>query len=326
MNMTTVRHDHTITFFHERITEQPVCVAGTFNDWQQQEMQQTETGLWFFQTPSLGAGRVEYKFIVEGNWINDPFNVRLDDESGNSLIYIDNKHGNIYRHSFFSPAFGYNKSYALYLPPTYVFDNERLYPTLFLMGGLFDYELSWIKDGNIVDTLDTILGDGQIEDLIVIMPDKDNNCFAEGDWSQYKAYLNRDLLQHCQTEYRCDMSQRKRAIEGLSLGAGWALRLAAEYPDLYGSVSSLSGFIPEDVITLLERNREDLIKNDVRFRLFCGDQETDLIPHLHWAQEWFTSLGLSCEFYQGKGIHRWPLWQENIKNSLLFHDFGFQQQ
>lgn len=52
-----------------------VFVAGTFNDWRLTEhrMRRDSAGVWR-ATLALAPGRYEYKFIVDGEWAEDPAN------------------------------------------------------------------------------------------------------------------------------------------------------------------------------------------------------------------------------------------------------------
>jgi hypothetical protein len=52
-----------------------VQLAGDFNDWRPEPMQSdpASPGCWFFIKP-LPRGEYRYKFIVNGEWINDPLN------------------------------------------------------------------------------------------------------------------------------------------------------------------------------------------------------------------------------------------------------------
>jgi 1,4-alpha-glucan branching enzyme len=54
-------------------TAKAVNVAGTFNNWNpnQHSLQKNENGLWQI-TVRVPAGRHEYRFIVDGQWMSDP--------------------------------------------------------------------------------------------------------------------------------------------------------------------------------------------------------------------------------------------------------------
>jgi hypothetical protein len=50
-----------------------VCVAGTFNDWQPEKapLRQKESGEWEIAL-SLAPGDYEYRFVADGEWVDDP--------------------------------------------------------------------------------------------------------------------------------------------------------------------------------------------------------------------------------------------------------------
>jgi len=50
-----------------------VALAGTFNSWEAKRLgaKRDSTGNWLVKT-NLKPGRYEYKFLVDGNWANDP--------------------------------------------------------------------------------------------------------------------------------------------------------------------------------------------------------------------------------------------------------------
>ena len=72
-----------------------VSVAGDFNGWSQvaTPLKQNESGLWFAEFGVPGAGRFEYKFIINGRrWIEDPCNgLKAPDNYGglNSVLVIE---------------------------------------------------------------------------------------------------------------------------------------------------------------------------------------------------------------------------------------------
>jgi 1,4-alpha-glucan branching enzyme len=48
-----------------------VSIAGSFNKWKADPARKDSQGNWSTKI-SLNPGRHEYKFIVDGNWVNDP--------------------------------------------------------------------------------------------------------------------------------------------------------------------------------------------------------------------------------------------------------------
>src|SRR5262245_31509675 len=79
----------------EFVLKQPnargVCLAGSFNNWDQKQnpMQKAADG-WKVTLP-LPPGRYEYRFVVDGQWISDPNakeSTRNDFGSTNSVLVV----------------------------------------------------------------------------------------------------------------------------------------------------------------------------------------------------------------------------------------------
>lgn len=67
-----------------------VYLAGSFNSWTNLSTKKDSKGNWSVKM-SLKPGRYEYKFIVDGSWMNDPKNSQLTWNSlgsQNSLIDV----------------------------------------------------------------------------------------------------------------------------------------------------------------------------------------------------------------------------------------------
>lgn len=61
-----------------------VILAGSFNGWDQEELEMRKVSGGWQLSRKLGGGKHHYKFIVDGQWILDPLNnLREDDGSGN---------------------------------------------------------------------------------------------------------------------------------------------------------------------------------------------------------------------------------------------------
>jgi 1,4-alpha-glucan branching enzyme len=67
-----------VTFSLEAIAAKEVILTGNFNDWslKKHPMRRDETGMWN-KTVMLSPGKYEYKFLVDGQWREDPRNDRL---------------------------------------------------------------------------------------------------------------------------------------------------------------------------------------------------------------------------------------------------------
>ena len=67
------RHRGCVGFELTRPTAQEVCLAGSFNDWHPSvtPMIRLNDGQWVKEL-ALPPGRYEYRFVVDGEWVDDP--------------------------------------------------------------------------------------------------------------------------------------------------------------------------------------------------------------------------------------------------------------
>merc|ERR1712181_71263 len=63
--------------------EESVQVAGSFNDWKPEELEQKEDGEWV-ATLKIDPGTHFYKYVVDGEWLVDPSKKMVTDSKGNA--------------------------------------------------------------------------------------------------------------------------------------------------------------------------------------------------------------------------------------------------
>jgi 1,4-alpha-glucan branching enzyme len=81
-----------IDFILDAPDAQSVLLVGTFNDWSltKHPMKKDAQGQWH-KTVMLAPGTHEYKFVVDGHWIEDPKNERRilnSFGSANSIVQV----------------------------------------------------------------------------------------------------------------------------------------------------------------------------------------------------------------------------------------------
>jgi enterochelin esterase-like enzyme len=228
----------------------------------------------------------------------------------------------VFENSFYSPALRSHKKYLIYLPPSFAL-GSKTYPVLYLMAGLLDYERTWVEKGFVHEASDRLLAQGRITEMVIVMPDKDNCLEDDAFQEAYTQYLSLDLVQHIEQEFPVLQNPRYRALEGLSVGAYWALSLGIYTPGYYKSISALSGYVPDTFYQGIRENLQAHRAFGTRFRLTCGTQEEGLIENNQDFHQYLISLGLSSEFYVNEGPHDWPLWKADISHSLQFHSYSF---
>jgi S-formylglutathione hydrolase FrmB len=144
--------------------------------------------------------------------------------------------------AFYSPALGQTMPYGIYLPPSYDSDPTRQYPVAYMLHGAGGHYSEWVAYG-LPETAEDLIWDGQIQPMIIVMPQGDHSYFInhvgadEKRWGDYIAF---DLVAHIDATYRTIPQPSSRAIGGLSMGGFGALQLAFSHPDIFGAVGAHS--------------------------------------------------------------------------------------
>ena len=127
-------------------------------------------------------------------------------------------------------------------PPSYEREPERRFPVLyFLHDGYGNVRTLW-KRGVAAD-LAARMAAGQIPEFLLLAPGAPGSWFSDfHDGSRrYEQFLTSDLVREVEARYRVLPGRRNRGVTGTSMGGYAAFKLALKHPDLYGSVSSISG-------------------------------------------------------------------------------------
>ncbi len=137
----------------------------------------------------------------------------------------------------------------VYLPPAYD-DSRTRYPVVYLLTGFTGRGTFMLNDSafdeNIQERLDRLIAAGEVQPMIVVMPD----CFTRYGGSQYlnssatgryEDHLINEIVPFIDQRYRTMAEAGYRAIAGKSSGGYGALVQAMRHPDLFGAVACHSG-------------------------------------------------------------------------------------
>jgi S-formylglutathione hydrolase FrmB len=85
--------------------------------------------------------------------------------------------------------------------------------------------------------------DGRLPEFLIVAPDGTGSWFSDfHDKSRrYEEFLTGDLPRWIESHYRALPGKKARGITGISMGGYGAVKTALKHPDLFDSVSSLSG-------------------------------------------------------------------------------------
>ena len=151
---------------------------------------------------------------------------------------------------FDSQAMQEQRSFDIYLPPSYDHAPDRSYPVLFLLHGDGGRINDWAAIG-LQAKMDLAMANGMTE-MIVVMPDGSGHFGDETDWANRADGADPiedqvlELVTFVDHTYRTQPDRSTRFIGGLSSGGFGALNIALHRPDLFSVAMSFSGFITAD--------------------------------------------------------------------------------
>jgi S-formylglutathione hydrolase FrmB len=164
----------------------------------------------------------------------------------------------------------------VYLPPNY--DPNKNYPIIYLLHGFGGDYRTYVYFNGVHEILDYLISTGQIEPVIVVMPDGrnlvggsfyTNSRFydpASGGYAplvafgDYETYIVDSLISQIERRYGGLRYRTKRGIMGLSMGSYGSAKLWLKHTDKFGAVALHSGPLAFD--KLLDDNVIDSLFKD----------------------------------------------------------------
>ena len=202
---------------------------------------------------------------------------------------------------------------CVYLP--YAYNSNTTYPVLYLQHGMFGNEEDWIKQGNLVAIMDSLLKINAVKEMVVIMPDncphrptyeeeKDNA--TTGEWENNFALF----MAEAEHKYSISTDPSEHAIAGLSMGGYHTMRVSYV---LDGQFAYVGMFSPATFIHQSPTTPKV-------FWIGIG-KEDFLYDSLQEYRKWLDTNHIEYTYYESTGGHTWPNWQDYITRFLpkLFH-------
>lgn len=234
----------------------------------------------------------------------------------------DVAYGEFTHATYFSTTCNMERGYSILLPADY--SEDKQYPVLYLLHGIFGDEYSFSGDGNnkIKEIVGNMAADGLIEDTIVVCP----NMYATSDSDQKPAFdsvsvlpydnfindLINDLMPHIEENYSVLTGRENTYLAGFSMGGRETLFIALQRPELFGYVCAISpapglvpakdgfmthdGQISEDEMKFAEGAVEPNV-----FMVCCGTRDSVVGTFPKQYHELFEASGTSHIWYEITG-------------------------
>ena len=250
--------------------------------------------------------------------------------------------------SLYSEVLGCYRAYNVCLPDSWSKDKDRTYPVLYLLHGLGGNNHSWLKNGNIDEIMDYLIGGRTVEEMVVIMPNADadseraqHGYYNHADW-RYEDFFFQELVPHVEGLYRIKAEKKYRAIAGLSMGGGGTVAYAQKHPEMFCAAYAMSAFVsskgrfsgnnPKNKTEIMRmsqgendcvefvKNASDEVKKQLKtvdWYVDCGDDDYLLLINLEFVAE-MKKAGIPFEFRVREGGHKWEYWRTALHICLPF--------
>jgi enterochelin esterase-like enzyme len=240
--------------------------------------------------------------------------------------------------SFYSQAMQEQRSFDIYLPPSYDHAPDRSYPVVFLLHGDGGRIGDWVSIG-VQPKMDRAIANGMAE-MILVMPDGSGHFGDDTDWANRADGSDPvedqviEVVTFVDQTYRTQADRSSRFIGGLSSGGFGALNIALHHPDLFSVAMSFSGFIaaddPEadagvfgDDPTYLAQNSPAALLSsqaaagDIYYVLSGGQDDPYFQQRMAEFSAELDRLGMAHEFHVVPGGHDANAWAAGLDFGLL---------
>ncbi|MFA6232993.1 MAG: alpha/beta hydrolase-fold protein [Bacteroidota bacterium] len=321
-------NDSTTWFFYQGIALE-ASVAGDMNSWSdsQSPMQRlSTTDLWYRGERFAPDTRIDYKLVVNGNWILDPRNpFTISGGFGpNSELRMPGyippdeiirhegiPHGSIIDTTIASTALNNSRVVRVYLPAGYDAGNER-YPVV-----LFHDGPDYLSLGSTVNVLDNLIQEHRIPPCIGVFVPAINRTpeYSGSQIDEFTDFIINTVMKTVDERYRTRTDPAARAMIGSSNGGNIALYIAMKHPEMFGCIGAQSSNIIKSISTtfgggplLPLRLYLDIGKYDIQV----------LIPMVHAFVPTLQSKGYDYLFHEFNEGHSWGSWRAHIDDALEF--------
>lgn len=198
-------------------------------------------------------------------------------------------------------------SVTVWTPPGYDPNRAKPYPVLYLLADAGQSYREWQELGRAKQILDNLAADGDLASMLVVMADP-------GD-ANYRAEVLNGIVPTVEGAYNVAGDGDGRAVAGIGRGASQALGLALSDPGAFGSIGSMSGYLPSDVgITGPLAKAVDKGTDMIRF--YVGNT---LDPNYNATRDAMLALTSAGVKYQFDGVNPaaggvWETWRENLRD------------
>lgn len=307
---------------------QSVLIAGDWTFWQPAIVLERvpDTKLFYAIQEFPTTARLQYKVIVNGNWMLDPANKRSSvegfglnsefwmpdyiDESFQKVL-SDTQKGEITRHTLYSSVLKQERELYVYKPSK---TTNTATPILIINDGR-----EAITIGHFNTVLDNLINDKVINTCAAVFIPPHDRMYEYPESTEYLSFVAKEALPYAKSvltraNMRISESVNDVAITGASLGGLVSTKIALKFPELFGVC------IPQSPSYWwnhgdIYRSQDLYNARKVRFILQTGticDARQLTLRMMGKLQQ----LGANVEYQEYHQGHTWGNWRSNFANAI----------
>ena len=329
--------DRRVTFRLRAPQAAQVAVSGDFVQGPQL-LQRGEDGTWTVTLGPLRPAIYSYNFRIDGVSVLDPLNPMIKQgESGSAAMFevaADSPalydwqpvpHGTVHVNWYESKTLDVPRRIDVYTPPGYEAGTST-YPVLYLLHGSGDTETGWTNIGRADMILDNLIAAGKAKPMIVVMPygraRRDvylGPISTQPDAAAFEGDLLKDAIPFAEKLYRISGKPEERAIAGLSMGGGQAMRIGLHHLELFHYVGMFSAAARSPN---LEEEFKDLLADPAATNktlrilyIACGKAD-GLFPASEQFHQVLDQHQIRNNFVASEEGHVWRNWRNYLADLL----------
>ena len=308
-------------------------------------------GFWEVTTKPLLPGFHYYLISVDGFASSDPgsrtFFAARKEVSGIEVPALESEffaakdvsHGTVRAEWYFSKTTGDWRRVYVYTPPGYEQASDR-YPVLYLQHGWGEDETGWSHQGHENFILDNLIAAHKAKPMIIVNengmtgvnfqpppaprpgttpssppPRPNPSAIWEERYTLFDNIISKDLIPYIDGHFRTIPDREHRAVAGLSMGGGQAVRIGLHHLDRFAYLGAFSpAFFVTDTSKDYDGAFADPAKLNQQLRLLwigVGGDDFLLTP-VKGSHEALEKAGIKHVWVESSGAHSWTVWRKYL--------------
>ena len=227
------------------------------------DMVKDDKGIWSVTTDPQIPGFHYYFLLIDGVQVSDPASesyfgwgrmasgIEIPEKDVDFYSIKDVPHGDLRSKWYLSNVTGKWRRAVIYCPPGYDTSIKEKYPVLYLQHGSGEDERGWGIQGKADIIMDNLIAEGKARPMLIVM----DQGYAEKEGvtpvgagarpsqgpSAFEEVIINDLIPFIDKTFRTYSDRDNRAMAGLSMGGGQAIRITFANLDKFAYIGGFSG-------------------------------------------------------------------------------------